>query len=342
LEVFPVTKILASAAILTLSASLAACGGGSAPQSLPTTGQLNLKITDAPVDDAREVWIVFTGVELQPASGTRVNIDFDPPYQKIDLLAYQNGATADLLNGATVPAGDYNWMRLKVIAEKNRLDGSKLVLDTNEEYSLYIPSGAESGLKLNRPFRVAVGSVTNLVADFDLQKSIIKPKGQDPNYVLKPVLRLMDQLQTGTLAGTVDFTAVKTGQLGSQCTAGVYLFERPADGPAEPDDADGDVAGDEDGGSDPLIYKSLDWDGLGDTVDFSIAFLLPGHYTVAATCDYAVDASPEANEYRPNATSGAGFETMRWSIVDDVEVRANETNSPVPVIAAPLPTPPST
>jgi hypothetical protein len=118
LEVFPVTKILASAAILTLSASLAACGGGSAPQSLPTTGQLNLKITDAPVDDAKEVWIVFTGVELQPANGTRVNVDFDPPYQRIDLLAYQNGATADLLNGTAVPAGDYNWMRLKSSQKK--------------------------------------------------------------------------------------------------------------------------------------------------------------------------------------------------------------------------------
>jgi hypothetical protein len=356
LEVFYVTRILASAAILALTASLAACGGsgGGAP-STPTTGQLSLKITDAPVDGATNVFVVFTGVELQPASGSRVNIDF--PQREIDLLAYQYGATADLLRGEEVPAGDYNWMRLKVIAVKNQSDGSRIVFP-DATWPLYIPSGAETGLKLNRPFRVAAGGVTRLVADFDLHKSIIKPKGQDPNYVLKPVLRLMDEMQTGTLEGTANLRTMTDEQLGftgqtgqdprpiTDCKAGVYVFERAADGPAAtPDDADGDEVND--GGRDPLLYFGLTWDGVNDTVPFNVAYLATGHYTVAATCNYDVDASPDTNDFWPDQSLDTVtppattpdheglYDTMKWSTADDVVITANQTTQVTLPTAAP-------
>ena len=60
------------------AALLAACGGGGSEPVAQTaqTGRLNLRIGDAPVDGATAVVIVFTGVELQPASGARVDIDF--------------------------------------------------------------------------------------------------------------------------------------------------------------------------------------------------------------------------------------------------------------------------
>jgi hypothetical protein len=346
------TRILVRAGVLALTASLAACGGGGGGSSLaqsPATGTLDLRITDAPVDGATNVFIVFTGVELQPASGSRVNIDFASP-KEIDLLAYQDGGTADLLNGEVVPAGDYNWMRLKVVAVKNQNDASRIVFP-GETWPLYIPSGAETGLKLNRPFRVAVGGVTRLVADFDLRRSIIKPKGQDPNYVLKPVLRLMDEMQTGTLAGTVDLRALTDEQLGlngqdprpiTECQAGVYLFERSADGPAAtPDDADGDSV--DDGGSDPLLYFPLAWDGVNDTVAFDVAFLATGHYTVAVTCNYDVDVAPDSNEYWPDPTLDSGtppanqayYDTMKWSTAGDVVIAANQTTQ----VALPMPPP---
>jgi hypothetical protein len=344
LEGFFVNRTLATAAILALTASLAACGGGGGAPSAPTTGQLNLKIGDAPVDGASHVYIVFTGVELQSASGARVNIDF--PQKEIDVLAYQNGATAELLRGEEVPAGDYNWMRLKVIAVKNQNDGSRIVFP-DTAYPLYIPSGAETGLKLNRPFRVAAGGVTRMVADFDLRKSILKPKGQDPNYVLKPVLRLMDEMQTGTLDGIVNLRTMTDEQLGTvagtngpeprpitDCKAGVYVFEWTAEGQAAtPDDADGD--GVNDGGSDPLLYFPVTWDGVNDTVSFTVAYLATGHYTVAATCNYDADVSPDTNEYWPDPGLDSGtppaneaiYDTMKWSTVDDVVISANQTTS---------------
>jgi hypothetical protein len=175
-------------------ATLAACGGSSGGGQ--DMGQLTLRIGDAPVDGATEVVVVFTGVVLHGPGGTH-RIEFTEP-RDIDLLAYQNGATVDLLDDVEVEAGEYDWMRLEVIAEQNRSDGSYILFQTGEQYPLYVPSGAQTGLKLNRPFTVAAGGITRLVADFDLRKSIIQPPGLSPNYELKPVLRLMDELEVGS------------------------------------------------------------------------------------------------------------------------------------------------
>ena len=293
-----------------------ACGSGSG------TGQLNLRIGDAPVDGASEVVIVFTGVELHSNSGT-TSIDFAAPRQ-IDLLAYQNGATVDLLEDETVTAGDYQWMRLKVIAERNRSDGSFILFEDGRQFPLYIPSGSESGLKINRPFRVAAGGITRLVADFDLRKSIIAPPGLDPNYLLKPVLRLVDELQVGTIAGQVDLAALATAQLGAgataaDCAGGLYLFTGAA---IPPDDVDGIP----DDGNDPLIVQPLAFDGTNTVVPYSLAFVEAGTYTLAATCDFDVDVSPELSEYDPGAVDGEpGFQTMKWTTADSVVVVADQT-----------------
>jgi hypothetical protein len=310
------------ATILGCLAALAACGGSSGGGD--RTGELTLGIGDAPVDGATEVVVVFTGVALHGPGGTR-HIEFPEPRQ-IDLLAYQNGATVDLLESQTVAAGEYEWLRLDVIAEQNRSDGSYIKFETGEQFPLYVPSGSQSGLKLNRPFTVAAGGVTRLVADFDLRKSIIEPPGLEPNYVLKPVLRLMDELEVGEIAGEVDLAALAVLQLGDgagpgDCAGGLYLF---AGHGATPDDADGDAAD----GADPVVYQPVEFDGLNAVVAFQIAFVEAGDYTLAATCQFDVDASPESSEYDPGAASGeAGFETMTWTANPSVVVTADATTT---------------
>jgi hypothetical protein len=310
------------ATILGCLSALAACGGSSGGGG--QTGELTLGIGDAPVDGATEVVVVFTGVALHGPGGTRL-IELPEPRQ-IDLLAYQNGATVDLLEGVTVAAGEYQWLRLDVIAEQNRSDGSYIKFETGEQFPLYVPSGSQSGLKLNRPFTVAAGGITRLVADFDLRKSVIEPPGLEPNYLLKPVLRLMDVLEVGEIAGDVDLAALAVLQLGDgagpgDCAGGLYLFAGPG---ATPDDADGDAAD----GADPVVYQPLEFDGLNAVVPYQIAFVEAGDYTVAATCQFDVDASPESSEYDPGAASGEpGFETMTWTTDADVTVTADATTT---------------
>lgn len=310
--------------LVACALALPACGGGSNDGMGARTGQLSLAIGDAPVDGATEVVVVFTGIELHSSAGTR-SIDFAQP-RRIDLLDYQNGATVNLLESLTVDAGEYQWMRLKVIAERNRSDGSYILFGSGQQYPLYVPSGSESGLKINRPFRVAAGSITRLVADFDLRKSIIAPPGQSPNYVLKPVLRLMDELEIGDIEGTVDLAALATAQLGptataADCDGGIYLFGGAT---ATPDDTDGNGAD----GADPIIYQPLAFDGLQTVVPYRFAMVEAATYTVAATCNFGVDASPEVSEYNPGAATGEpGYQTMHWTAAGGVVVAPDGTTT---------------
>ena len=307
--------------------ALAGCGGSSDGE-----GILTLKITDSPVDEASEVVVVFTGVELKPADGEVISFDVcdegqDPAVDEcrksINLLDLQNGATDDLLTNQALPAGQYNWIRLNVLAERDTLDGSYIKLKNGEEFGLFIPSGAQSGLKLVRPFIVSQQGNTDLVIDFDLRKSVIAPPGLAPNYILKPALRLVDNLLTGTVEGQVDLAALGEAQEIAEeasCEGGVYLFN---DTGAIPDDQDGDSAD----GADPVIYTALEPDEpSGSIASYNFSFVETGDYTIAFTCNFDVDEAPDASEYDPNAElpEDEGFETMRW-VTQDVVVQPDET-----------------
>ncbi|NHA15507.1 DUF4382 domain-containing protein [Thioalkalivibrio sp. XN279] len=291
--------------------ALAGCGG-----SDDGNGLLTVQLTDSPVDDAAEVVVVFTGLELKPAGGEPISVDYDEP-RSIDLLQLQDGTTEALLEDFELGAGQYNWIRLKVLAEQDLQDGSYIRLETTgERFPLWIPSGSESGLKLVRPFIVSQQGTTEIVIDFDLRKSVIAPPGLAPNYILKPALRMVDSLLVGRVVGTVDLAYLAELQEAETCSGGVYVFEG---GAANPDDMDGDPAD----GDDPLVYKLLEADEIDGTLaSYVIPFLEEGEYTVAFTCDYVVDVSPEASEYDPTAEDGEGFGTMRWTTFENVPVEA--------------------
>lgn len=292
---------------------LSACGGDDGDDTppspiAPNSGFLTLRMTDAPVDDAAEVVIVFTGVELQRGPASTINIDFDTP-RSLDLLQFRDGKTANLLEGHPVLPGEYEWLRLKISAEQNLQNGSRIRLRDGRQFPLFIPSGAESGLKLNRRFTVAQGGFTRLIIDFDLRKSIVAPPGLAPNWILRPSLRLIDELQYGGLVGTVDVAALATTQQSTvtDCSAGVYVY---AGGGATPDDMDGSATD----GPDPLVYQPLSPLTPGAAVNYSIPFLESGDYTVAFTCRFGVDVDPTRSEYDPDSVNRPGeTPTMRFT-----------------------------
>jgi hypothetical protein len=217
-------------------------------------------------------------------------------------------------------------MRLNVLADKDTQNESYITLSNGSQYPLYIPSGAQTGLKLVNPFTVAQGSTTSLLVEFDLRKSITAPPGQGPDYVLKPALRIINELQVGKIAASVNLAALAAAQLGSgtpvsSCSAGLYVFSGAT---ATPDDADGDPTD----GADPVVYLPIPNDGVTTTVTLNIPFMATGSYTVAATCNYNMDASPDANDYVPNASAGQpGYQTMKWSTADNVTVTAGSTTT---------------
>jgi Domain of unknown function (DUF4382) len=307
-------KLLLSS--LLVACVLTACRFDSTDTATPTPGSgLTIDLTDAPVDDALEVVVVFTGIEVQPeAGGPPIVIDLPSP-KSIDLLKYRNGATANLVAGANVPAGRYLWLRLMLRAEQNLQSGSYIRLLDGRQFPLYIPSGSETGLKLVRGFTVAQGAITKLLIDFDLRKSLVAPPGQQPNWFLKPALRLIDELQVGTVSGTVDLSALATatGATTATCKAGIYVFNGAN---ATPDDMDGKASD----GADPIAYFPVTPAAGGSTATYSIPLLEVGAYTIAATCQFDVDADPSVSEYDPTATAPApgaptppGYQTMKFA-----------------------------
>lgn len=281
--------------VFFLTILLSACGSGSNDSD---TGSFSLDITDGPIDSALEVVVEFSGIRLERADGDEVIFDLPSP-QSIDLLSLQGTASASLLSNEVVPAGEYVAIRLAVNADENVRD-SYIVLDDASEEELRIPSGSESGLKLNRPFTVAAGSVTDFTIDFDLRKSITDPPGQ-AGMILRPTLRLVDNLSVGSISGSVDSLLINEVCSDVNANDGaVYLYEGTVE-IAE------DISG---GDADPITTALVD-----DEWNYEIGFVAEGQYALAYTCDNNVD-DPEVDD----DLNFVGFTTVSVEADADTEV----------------------
>lgn len=263
---------------LALGLALAACGGGGDP----ATGTLNVAVTDAPVDDATAVVVEFNGVAIKRAGADEEVITFAP--RTIDLLALQGGGTADLLEGTTVTAGQYEWMRLLVNATGNDL-ASYLQKADSTQVPLRVPSGSQSGLKLVSGFTVPAGGTASFTIDFDLRKSITLPASDGSPYFLKPALRVVDNTQVGTVTGTVGSTFLQDASCPTTGAVNVvYVYAGAA---VTPDDIGGT-------GTQPLTGATVA-SISGGAPTYTAAFLPAGSYTLAFTCQGGSD-NPEAND----------------------------------------------
>ncbi len=271
-----------------VAAGLAGCGGSADGQA---SGRLDVSLTDAAMDEVYAVVVRVTGIEVKPQQGQSVSFHFcddpaapvpatapplvsDTPCApgdvhalEIDLKTQTWGVSEQLLDGVEVPSGTYVWMRLALDVDPGYVledvGGSQLPLN--------IPSGAQTGLKVIHHFVVPAGGSAAFHIDFDARKSVIKPQAAGQPYLLKPVLRLVDDAVYGNVTGSVDDTLLGPDCLGPS----VYAF---GGAQATLDDMDGD-----DG--DPVSSSEVRTDGSSPTgYAYKIAFLAPGDYTVAFLC----------------------------------------------------------
>jgi hypothetical protein len=267
-------------------------GGGNGVGS--STGTLTLSVTDSPVDVANRVVVVFSGVEVKPADGDSVSFTFDED-REIDLLAQAGGESEVILNSVTLGAGRYNWVRLAVRAEKGTVDSFIELEDLTIE-SLYVPSGGKTGLKVNTSFNVPAGGEADFTVDFDLRKSVHDPEGFD-DYILRPTLRIVDNTEVGSIAGTVVSSLLDPG--GGNA---VYVYEGPDVGPD-------DIGS----GTEPVNTAVVDEA----TGEYKAGFLLEGVYTVAFTNEAGGDdpsGDDEIEFHQPANVSVTAGETTTHNI----------------------------
>jgi len=275
--------------VKTLIASLAfgsliACGGGGGGTTTVSFG-----VTDAPVDDAEAVVVTFSAVDLLDGNGDKVEgFTLDTPVQ-VDLLALQGANSEFLVTDVAIEPGEYQEIRLIAEAANpncnnlgDPVDFDSYITVDGTKYALVVPSGAQTGLKVKGPIAIAAGARASFIIDFDLRKAISE-RGNKGCYNLSPVLRVVDQAQTGTLQGTVDAELLAD----SSCTAdtqdgsgaAIYLFDGID---ATPDDVGS--------ASEPFASSNLVATEGGDFT-YEIGFLLEGSYTAALTCQAGDDVA---------------------------------------------------
>ena len=276
---------------------LTACGGGDGSTGFTgSTGLLSAGITDAAVDDATAVNLRVTALELRLQDADEddwVVVDLrdeDDAAQVFNLLDYQHGETFPLFEDERVPAGVYSHARLVLEAPartpgecvgQDPLNGSHVVAG-DSMVPLFVPSGANTGVKLTSPFRVPGDGEARIVIDFDLRQSLFQPAAfRDRCYFLRPAFRVEAVESTGRIVGSVD-ESLLTGDLCSDDDPAtgnaVYVYE-------EFDREPGDINANPDSVSAPPFATSVVmFDETANEGRYVVSFLPPGGYTVAFTC----------------------------------------------------------
>lgn len=197
--------------VLAIAAVALAVGGCSSSES-SGTGQLAVRLTDAPGDFVQSATVWVSSLYLIGGTDTtssRIVISSTPA--RYDLLALQGGVTA-ALGTATIPVGDYSQMRLVVDSARVTLKSPLTFVGGLSSAALQTPSGQQTGIKVNfsAPVHVAPGQ-TVLVVDFDVSRSFVFT-GQASNptgVIFKPVLHATVQDIAASVAGTVSPASAK-------------------------------------------------------------------------------------------------------------------------------------
>jgi hypothetical protein len=187
---------------LLVLAAAAACGDNTEASG---TGTVVVRLTDAPSDDLQSATIYVSQVTVK---GSGVSADeqvISNTKASYDLLTLQSGITATL-GSAAVPTGTYSQIRLLVDSARVVLKTGHTFADGSSTAKLTVPSGSESGLKVNLspPVEVTAGQ-TVLLIDFDVSQSFIFQGPHDhPNSIsFRPVLHATALDVAASISGTV-------------------------------------------------------------------------------------------------------------------------------------------
>jgi hypothetical protein len=256
-----------------LAVALVACDDGAIVEMDTTLGVL---LTDANAQYIGEAFVDIGSVELLGGSGGPIVLSDDGTDGPVDLLQLQDAATTQLAS-ADIPIDTYTQLRLIVESASVTLAPGYEFTDNSTSMDLSIPSGAQTGIKLNLGaaangigggVQVTPGQMV-LVVDFDVNSSfIIQGNPGTPAGItgvsFQPTLRVAVDDVAGSISG-----AVATSEVGLTLE-GLVVTATPVDGTTlEPFQTQSATA-------------VVDANG-----NYQLHFLVPGEYQV--TIDAGVD-----------------------------------------------------
>ncbi|NND70858.1 MAG: DUF4382 domain-containing protein [Rhodothermales bacterium] len=152
---------------------------------------VSIKLTDMPFpfDDADSANVVIQRVELIGSEDSTSSLVISDSLQPFNLLDLQNGVTADLAS-LDIPVGSYSQLRIVV------LEDASVVMKDSTSYNLKIPSGSETGIKINLSnFDLQEADSAIVTVDFNVEESFVVRGNPSTvkdimGFIFKPVLKI--------------------------------------------------------------------------------------------------------------------------------------------------------
>lgn len=165
------------------------------------TGGIVIQAFDAPFEgNVEHIYLNVIEVSVHK-SGSESDSDTSAPWiilsdadTTIDFLELVNGQMATLIQ-TELEVGEYSQLRILLG------DSSKIVVDSIA-YELKVPSGSQTGIKLNLNFSIEPDEIIEIYLDFDAARSISKHPTQD-RYAMRPTFRVFKSVLSGTISGTI-------------------------------------------------------------------------------------------------------------------------------------------
>lgn len=172
-----------------------------------TEGRIRVALTDAPLDDPAlaEVYVTFTGVRIGDEALPNLS-----ERRTVDISNYTEGQTIQYGSDQSVEAGVYAGLTvaLDLGSDAGGVAPGAYVTDSLGRKTSLAYGQETVELRVNDPFEVVEGQLTELVLDFDLRQAVLREGeagytfGGDMN--LTSSLRLIDKTEAGSIEGTVD------------------------------------------------------------------------------------------------------------------------------------------
>jgi hypothetical protein len=177
--------------LLLIFAVIIGCDNSTDPSS--GSGSIKIYLVDSP-SSLDSIVIFVKRVEVHKSgNGDAGWYVINNTLRSFNLLELRNGASA-VLGDSILEPGEYTQLRLV-------LDEGNYVVDQGVKHYLTVPSGMQTGIKLNHQFTIEPDNLYELFLDFNADKSVhITGAGI---YMLNPVIRVMPMVISGTISGRV-------------------------------------------------------------------------------------------------------------------------------------------
>lgn len=192
-------KTLITALVVTTGFIFSSCDDNNNDE-MNGQGSVRVEATDAAVDaeNISGVYLSVDEVQVIANGAVKNSITFSEP-ETFNLMAYQNGQTK-LLGEADVDAGSYDEIRFVLTSTTQ----AWVEYTDNTTKEIEVPNGSSSGYSITGDFEVLANGMTEVVADVDLRKALVKKSNGD--FMLRSTARLISKAEAGSIQGNVDMS----------------------------------------------------------------------------------------------------------------------------------------